>query len=147
MTNLAAFIVEAHRNGYATTQADPGPDGEKVITYGRGEYGYRDQYYGSTAFVGHEVVTRDGRPVWGMSYYGDVVREDADPNDVYAVLREALEQATTDRPYRGPAAYEGDEMTYSSSVDGDLQRFEGEEHIQNSETVVYRGTFAGGRVD
>ncbi|SFJ16258.1 hypothetical protein SAMN05443661_11614 [Natronobacterium gregoryi] len=58
-----------------------------------------------------------------------------------------LEQASPNRPSRGPATYEGDEMTYSSSVDGDRQRFEGEERIRSGETVVYRGTFGGGRVD
>ncbi|SFJ16240.1 hypothetical protein SAMN05443661_11613 [Natronobacterium gregoryi] len=88
MTDLAEFVAEAHRNGYANTQADPGPNGGKVITYDRGEYSYRDHYSGSTAFVGHEVVTRDGKPVWGMSYYGDLTHEDADPDDVYAFLRD-----------------------------------------------------------
>lgn len=147
MHELSDFVAEAHRNGYATTQPDAGEEQQgKVITYDRDEWKYRDHYYGSEAFVGSEIVTFDGRPVWGMSYYGDLSSKNADRATVYSFLRDALKQATSDHPYRGPPTLESAELSYRSSVTGDIHRFEGTEQIREEESTLYRGTFVGGRV-
>ena len=147
MHNLSDFVAEAHRNGYATIQPDVGDEQQgKVITYDHGEWKYRDHYYGSEAFVGSEIVIFDGRPIWGMSYYGDLTSKNVDRTTVYSFLRDALKQATSDRPYRGPPTFESDKLTYCSSVTGDIHRFEGTEQIRDEVSTIYRGTFAGGRV-
>ena len=144
---LSAFVAEAHRNGYATAQPQVDDDGRKVLTYERENWRYRDVYYGSEAFGGHEVVSCQSDPRWGMHYYGDLTTEDADRDETYSFLRAALERASEDRPYRGPERFERDGLTYWSSVEGDLRRFEGEERIAADGATVYRGTFAGGRLD
>lgn len=144
---LSAFVAEAHGNGYATVQPEVDDDGRKVLTYERGDWRYRDVYYGSEAFGGHEVVFFDDDPCWGMSYYGDLTADDVNRDRTYSFLRVALERASEDRPYRGPEQFERDRLIYRSSVDGDLGRFDGEERIVADGTTVYRGTFAGGRLD
>lgn len=145
---LAAFVAEAHRNGYAAAQPDAIEEAQgTVITYEQGPWEYRDTYTGSEAFVGHEVVFRADEPVWGMSYYGNLTTPQADRDAIYAFLREALGEATTDRPYRGPARFEREGMAYLSSVEGDVERFDGTEEIRVGDETRYRGWFAGGRVE
>lgn len=144
---LAKFVAEAHRRGYATAQPEVGDDGRKVLTYERGDWRYRDVYHGSESFVGHEIVRVADDPVRGMNYYGDLTTPAGDRDELYSFLRDALEHATTDRPYRGPERFDRDGLTYLSSIEGDLSRFEGEERITRGESTVYRGTFAGGRVE
>ncbi|WP_246998398.1 DUF5680 domain-containing protein [Halosolutus gelatinilyticus] len=147
MHDLSDFVAKAHRNGYATAQPDADEEQQgTVITYDRDDWTYRDHYYGSEAFLGSEIVIFDGRPVWGMSYYGDLISKNADRTTVYSFLRDALKQATSDRPYRGPPLFESAELTYRSSVTGDMHRFEGNELVGDEESTIYRGTFVGGRV-
>lgn len=145
---LAAFVAEAHRNGYAAAQPDAAEEAQgTIITYERGPWNYQDTYTGSEAFVGHEIVLHEDEPVWGMSYYGDLTTAAADRDEVYAFLREALGAATADQPYRGPERFECGEMVYVSSVDGDIKRFDGTEESRADGAPVYRGQFAGGRVE
>ena len=144
---LSAFVAEAHRSGYATARPQVDDDGRKMLTYERDNWRYRDVYYGSEAFGGHEVVFFHGDPLWGMHYYGDLTTEDANRGETYSFLRTALGRASEDRPYRGPERFERDGLTYRRSVEGDLRRFEGEERITADGATVYRGTFAGGRLD
>jgi len=74
---LRAFVVDAHRDGYATSDAEPGTEpGENVIGYRDGGWRYVDRYSGSRAFAGVETVFRDGAPVWTM-YYGGAPTDDA----------------------------------------------------------------------
>lgn len=145
---LAAFVAEAHRNGYAAAQPDAAEEAQgTVITYERGPWEYRDTYAGSEAFVGHEVVRHQGEGIWGMSYYGDLTTAQADRDAIYAFLREALGAATADRPYRGPERFDGERMAYLSTVEGDTERFDGTEEIRVGDETRYRGRFVGGRVE
>lgn len=153
-TDLAAFVAAAHRNGYASDDPDVvddedanGEGGGTVLHFEDGPWRYRDVYHGSTAFVGHEVVYRDDEPVWGMSYYGDLMDGGGDRHATYAFLQDALGRATAERPFRGPGQYESSGRAYRSTVEGTLDRFQGTEEIRRDGAVTYRGTFGGGRVD
>lgn len=145
--DLAEFIVEAHEHGYATAQPDGGDGSRKIHTYERDGWAYRDVYYGSTAFTGHEVVTYMDTPTWGLSYYGDLTTSAVDADEIYSFLRDALGRATADRPYRGPERLERDDLVYRSSIEGDPLQFEGTERIARDGATVYRGRFIGGRID
>lgn len=81
-----------------------------------------------------------------MSYYGDLC-SNADGTTVYTFLRDALKQATSERPYRGPQTFESAELTYCSSITGDICRFKGSEKIRDREPIIYSGEFTGGRVE
>jgi len=148
---LGRFVVEAHRNGYATAGAEETADGLKTIAYERDEWRYVDRYAGSREFVGFEVVHRHGEPVWGMNYYGTLAdRASADP--VYGFLREALAAVSTEYPFRGPPL-RGERYVYENESTGGLDRFHGAETIREAEgdtgqdPPVYEGFYRGGLVD
>ncbi|MEY7849317.1 DUF5680 domain-containing protein [Natrarchaeobius sp. A-rgal3] len=143
---LRAFVVRAHRNGYATGDAER--DAEELgkrLEYSDGEFRYVDRYSGSRSFVGHETVFRDGEPVWGMHYHGRPRVEGVDHEPIYAFLRRALAADSATSPFRGPPTFEDERFRYATEVRGDLARFSGTERIEcleNGETV-YRGRFGG----
>jgi len=145
---LRAFVAEAHRNGYATSEPDVDDEAAgKRIRYADGEWEYLDRYVGGRRFVGHEVVRRDGAPVWGMHYYGAPTEETVDVDALYAFLREALEAASAEHPFRGPLQYASEPWTYECAYDGDIERCRGTEQIERDGAIVYRGEFGGGLVE
>ncbi len=79
---LRAFVVDAHANGYATTEAAETGDGQRVIEYERGDWRYVDRYVGGRDFLGAEAVTYRDDPVWGMHYDGYLTTDDADTDEV-----------------------------------------------------------------
>ena len=143
---LRAFVAEAHRNGYATGGATRAEDGSKVLSYGRDRWHYRDRYFGSREFVGSEVVSHEGDPVWGMSYDGYLVDDAADREAVYEFLRTALRAVPEETPYRGPPTFREGEFSYRAEVEGTIDRFEGRESIHRDGERRYTGRFSGGRI-
>ncbi|ELZ01176.1 hypothetical protein C482_08256 [Natrialba chahannaoensis JCM 10990] len=144
---LREFVVDAHRNGYAAGNGDPTGDGGTVVEYVTGNWRYVDRYYGSTAFLGSEIVFFDETPVWGMHYAGEPTGYDGDDEHIYKFLREALEQAPVEMPYRGPRRYAADSFVYRTVSDGTITRFSGTERIDCEGVPVYRGRFGGGRIE
>ena len=76
--DLVAFIVRAKAN---TWNAACAPSlsyrpGSHDLQYHEGNRAYLDSYFGSTDFVGQEVVWNDGVPVWAMNYHGRILRPD-----------------------------------------------------------------------
>jgi hypothetical protein len=66
---------------------------------------YRDRYYGWDPFAGEEVVTKDGKVIWLMNYYGRCLPDGVTPSQVYGFLSKALAEVTEETPYRGPEKY------------------------------------------
>ncbi len=75
---LESFIMAAKAATYAG-------DGQKLLAYRQGSHDlqhhdgawtYHDCYFGGADFMGEEVVYFRGEPVWGMNYYGRLLRED-----------------------------------------------------------------------
>jgi len=148
------FLIEAKRRTYAAQGDDasvaPALPGARQLEHRRGVYLYRDLYFGLRRFAGQETVDHAGRPVWSMAYAGGIVRRDLAIDEVRSVcafLREALRQVAPDRPYRGPATCGKPPYAYACSAKGDLEMFQGAEEISDGLGVVYRLSFAGGRVD
>lgn len=145
--SLRTFVVDAHRNGYASGGGEPADDGGTCVEYRDGDWRYVDRYYGSRSFVGSEVVFHEGTAVWGMHYSGAPTDPDVDSDGIYAFLRDALERVSVETPYRGPERYAGGDFVYRTTVDGSLSRFSGTETIDRDSTPVYRGTFGGDVVE
>src|SRR5215469_175472 len=84
---FVAFLLRAKRATYA------GQDDEATLTplvprsrqleYRDGDYLYRDIYFGMAYFVGQEVVSWRGEPVWSMSYAGGVTSPGVDSRAIY----------------------------------------------------------------
>jgi hypothetical protein len=145
------FLLTAKRATYAgqddeatVTSLVPG---SKQLEYHDGDYLYRDIYFGMAYFVGQEVVSYRGQAVWSMSYAGGVVparRDRPDPRAIYTFLRLALQHGSESEPYRGPATFSRDSLTYTNSSSGNLDAFWGIEEIVYDGARVYECRYAGG---
>ena len=107
---LVYFLLQAKRYTYASQGDDVTVDslvpGTKQLEYRDGLFFYSDIYVGMAYFVGQEIVSYQGSPVWSMSYAGGVLPPAKDRTHVgaiYVFLCLALRQGTVAQPYRGPA--------------------------------------------
>jgi hypothetical protein len=149
---LAAFLIKAKRRTYAgldddATIATPLLTGSKQLEHREGPYAYRDIYFGMGFFVGQETVSKDDRVIWSMCYSGGA-RSEVTARDallsLYKFLRQALLACDVSAPYRGPATFVGDEMTYRNDVDGTIASFHGVEQISRDGAVLYELRYGGG---
>lgn len=145
------FLLQAKRTTYAgqgdEATVTPLVPGSKQLEYRDGDHLYRDIYFGMAYFVGQEVVFHRELAVWSMSYAGGVTpqsRDNPDPRATYAFLRLALRHGGKDEPYRGPAAFTRDGLTYTNSSSGSLAVFSGVEAISREGAQIYECRYAGG---
>lgn len=153
---LIAFLIEAKLQTYAAegaqTQVEPALPGSRQLEYVRGEWLYRDIYFGGARFAGQETVYCESTPVWAMTYFGGVdesLVEQSEIGQVYRFLRQALRLVPHDAPYRGPRRLEADRMVYTAEVHGNIEDFWGVETILAAERCadpVYTLRFSGGRL-
>jgi len=144
---LKAFILEASKNTYASE--DPNikakqTDSSTTIVYEKDDWKYHDNYFGGEPFGGREVVFFQDKPVWMMVYYGSVVVETIVPDELYKVLTKALRNAPADMPYRGPKELIDGDFTYKNDLEGDVERFSGEERIYKDNILLYTAKYVGG---
>ncbi len=145
LTGLAEFLVAAKRGAHAS--GAPGrkeKDHSTTQSYDEGDWSYKDQYFGSDNFIGHETVWRMKKPVWGMNYHG--VRLDTlfEEERLFAFLREALQRLESSKPFRGPENYQSGNLTYSNFATGDLANFRGVEFIYQTGRTLYQLDYHGG---
>jgi len=151
---LAAFLIEAKRRTYAgldddATIAAPLLTGSKQLEHRAGPYAYRDIYFGMGFFVGQETVSKDDRVIWSMCYSGGARPQVGDRDALlalYKFLRQALLACDVSVPYRGPATFARDGMTYRNDVDGTIASFHGVEQILRDGAVLYELRYSGGLV-
>lgn len=145
---LAGFLSEANKSTYANKDAPQSASSRinsKDYHFEKGDLIYHDTYFGGSDFIGEEIVYKDQRPVWGMNYFGFVLDENVDEEELYVFLREALMQEYEDViPVRGPGKFSVGDKKYSIFVSGDLGNFSGEERISFAGRVVYRCLVHGG---
>jgi hypothetical protein len=146
---LEEFLVKAKSNAYATG----GEGGERVLADGckelafqEGHFNYRDRYFGWNPFAGEEVVWRDDKVIWAMNYYGIVLHEAVPAGQVYRFLRQALQQVTGDRPFRGPSYLRDADFEYRDVSQGTVERFTGSERIYYQGQEIYCLDYHGGIV-
>ena len=117
------FLVAAKLAGYATAgeggERDSNDRG-KEFRFSDGGRAYRDRYFGFNPFAGEEVVWHGKIPVWIMNYYGSVNSPDLNPPEVLDFLKQAMQQITVDRPYRGPEMSTEGDLEYRAEGSGDI---------------------------
>jgi len=148
---LANFLNAANKATYANKEALKSaslrPFSEDYH-FEQGDLTYHDTYFGARDFLGEEVVYEATKPVWGMNYYGYVLNPDVPAKDVYAILRSALMQEYNDiLPVRGPREYIEKTSKYENEVEGELDRFLGEEKIYLRGGLIYRCWYHGGSIE
>ena len=150
LAELETFIVEAKANTYVGGSADAGPSrpGSHDLEYARGDWRYRDSYFGGSDFLGEEVVWHRGVPVWAMNYYGWI----SDPAAITAetagrVIRTALSAMYSEVRFLGGFHTEVDGWVYHDHSAGDLTHFHGRERISRPDgPEVYALLYHGGLI-
>ncbi|HJZ04425.1 hypothetical protein A2634_03145 [Candidatus Amesbacteria bacterium RIFCSPHIGHO2_01_FULL_48_32] len=146
---LRKFLIDSNRAGYAGGEEKKWikePDGSTRIPFEKGEWRSDDHFYGGEPYVGMMIVSYESRAVWSMIYYGWVV-EGVEAEAVYGILRGALMQMPEEYPYRGPQEYKRGDFVYRNKWDGELDRFSGEETIEQRGKLIYKADYRGGEVD
>lgn len=146
---LKAFLNDPDHNGYAQWKRDEWvkePDGSKTIVFEKGPWKSHDNFFGGEPYGGRTVVFYEGKPVWMIVYYG-WIKEGADPDSVYGILRNALRQMPPEYPFRGPERYKDGDFVYMNVWEGKVDKFSGEEKIMQGRKVVYQASYMGGWVD
>ena len=148
LEELSSFLVEAKRNTYAadTREKSRGSRSKsKDLEYKQGSYKYLDSYFGSSDFIGEEVVWYKGNVLWGMNYHGYLLA-DENVGNIVDCLKEALMNVPVSFPCRGPEKYEKNGYVYTCEHNGDLSRYTGYEKITNGIGNVYELYFHGGLI-
>lgn len=148
--DLIHFIHQAHQKGYASgeqTGTEKETDGSTSIHYQEGEWKSHDNFFGGEPYGGREVIFFQNKPVWIMLYYGWVDPSVEDIKSLYSFLQKALSRVSEEAPFRGPAEFKDEKLTYQNSWEGTIESFVGHEEILDGETVVYQADYMGGLVD
>jgi hypothetical protein len=144
---LINFLVTAKRNTYAIINDITKiimEDGGTEVNYQEGLFFYRDRYYGGEPFIGEEVVICDNTIIWGMNLRGKVINPIIPVEEVYAFIREALKNITSDAPFRGPARFQINDLHYSSKAYGTPEHFHGMEKVFINDQLIYECFYHGG---
>ncbi len=108
---------------------------------------YHDTYFGARDFIGEEIVYKAKKPVWGMNYYGHILKPKVSTKDAYTILRPALMQKYDDiLPLRGPKEFILGNSKYTNRIDGTLGQFSGEENIYLDDELICRCWYHGGSI-
>ena len=141
------FLIEAKKNTYAgdvNPIASSRPDSID-LQYTEGDLEYIDSYFGSSDFIGEEIVYKSKQAIWGMNYYGKMKVETV-PEGFIFFLKEALKKIPLETPYRGPIYYKRDQFKYYCYCEGDITDFLGREIIKLNNKVIYELFFHGGEI-
>ena len=149
LNSLRKFLVAAARAGYGSSEVviAKAADGANMINYHDGDWRMVDTFYGGHPYAGQEVIYHRRRPVWAMQYRGWVMAADLEPGQVYDFLKQALIEAPTGNPYRGPKELSDGDLTYRNDWQGDIKNFSGRESILAGNRQIYTGLYFGGLVD
>ncbi len=148
---LDAFLREANLNTYANENARKTSSlrpGSNDYHFEKGDLTYHDTYFGTTKFIGEEVVYKSGKATWGMNYYGFTIGNEINENLFDAILRPALMAGSGDNlPVRGPKEFINGEWKYTFNTIGDLANFTGIEEISKSGEIVCKLYCHGGFIE
>ena len=148
------FLTKAKRNSWAGNgkEVEPQRPGFKEFEFSEGDWNYRDSYVGYYCAPGQEIVRLKEQPIWAMSYDGGMHEEyqrDLDfAKQTFSFLKEVLSNVNEGRPFRGPHFMQKDnhKWRYTSTVQGDIRRFRGNEIIIFKKQEVFAQDFIGGLI-
>jgi hypothetical protein len=150
---LVQFIITAKSQTYAAGGGASRSTVAALLTdshqleYCAGKLYYRDIYFGQTYFVGQETVYHANTAIWSMCYAGgwtDQLTSEDDTGRISLVLQDALKRVPSDFPFRGPSEYDEAGCHYQNSPAGNVERFNGIEHITCGSRKVYELHYSGG---
>ena len=90
---LSDFLVLANRSTYANKSAiksEPLRPSSEDYHFELNDLAYHDTYFGGKDFIGNEIVYKNEKPVWGMTYYGYIIKQESKVSEIYDPLSRSL---------------------------------------------------------
>ena len=149
------FLIKAKKSTYANStieKSESSRTGSSDYNYEEiidgSKYTYHDTYFGSTKFIGEEVVYCDSdKPIWGMNYYGITFDDTLGEEAMDSALRPALMKVEeSDIPVRGPSKFENNGYIYTFNTTGTMESFDGVEQIYKNNKLIYELHCSGGLI-
>jgi hypothetical protein len=145
--DLERFIVRAKQATYVGggKKLLPYRLGSRDLQVDDGDWAYHDSYFGESNFIGQELVYYRREPVWGMNYFGYILK----PDQITAaqagqVIMVSLGRLYQEGRFLGGFEHVVDRFRYVDTNDGDVHHFTGKEHILHDDQVVYELVYHGG---
>lgn len=151
MKTIEKFLIEAKRQTYANENVEKVKSSRlnsRDYEYKKENMLYHDTYFGSTHFIGEEVIYVNNEIYWAMNYYGVTLDETLEEEAMDKALRPALMKVGEDEtiPVRGPKEFVNGEYKYTFEVDGNLDYFSGIETIYKDTKKIYELKCNGGLI-
>lgn len=146
---LEAFIARAKQHTYVGDGHTllPYRLGSKDLQYTEGDWAYHDSYFGESDFIGQEIVYYQGKPVWGMNYFGVIQRpEKITSAQAGEMIKRSLSRLYLEGRFLGVFAHQEGALRYSDQNEGDVRAFRGKEQISRDDEVVYELVYHGGLI-
>jgi Domain of unknown function (DUF5680) len=146
---LIAFIVRAkantwNSNGSTSLAYRPG---SRDLQYHEPDLAYMDSYFGSTDFLGQEIVWQNGTPIWAMNYHGQILRSDLyDGARAGATSQIGRGNVYALQTFLGEYEFALEHSVFRMSTVGDATGFSGSEWHEVNGVTAYRFDFHGGLV-
>lgn len=143
---IEQFLIKARTKTYAGSggMVTAALSGSRQLEFSESDLSYRDVYYvGKNTFYGIETIFDNGKPVFGMSYYGNWGNMTEVETD--NILRGAL-IANPNTRLRTQIEWKKDEFTYNCNPDttNGINEISGTEAISKNGQQVYAFYYAGG---
>lgn len=147
---LSHFVYHSRVTGYA---AEPDNDPASARPRRAYENTWQNWHYSDLALaesgdgnvIGRELASHDGALVWGMTYYGVIVRPDCDRLSLYTFLRQAMRALEPHNlPARGQQKFTNGDYSFTYDLSGTMLEFTGVERVLRRGEPVYRLYFNGG---
>lgn len=149
LEELRSFLGEAleHASYGSSGVQSSEYDSADFLRYQRGWWAYEDSWYGGQPFSGLAIVYYHQKACWTLAYRGKVF-DAANKRRVLECLRPSLRAYDPTRPLRGPGFHMAENgLRYINYASGDIDEFDGEEKIFDSNSVIYKMNYHGGLVD
>ncbi|MFN2303672.1 MAG: DUF5680 domain-containing protein [Anaerolineales bacterium] len=146
---LGKFILEAKSTTYVGdgTPIEPCRIKSHDLVYEQDEFKYLDSYFGGSDFIGEEVVYAHAEPVWGMNYYGSILKPDKiSPAEAGAMIKASLQRMYVSGRFLGGWEYQLEDLIYHDTSEGGLTHFTGYEWIEKEGQKVYELFYHGGLI-
>lgn len=141
------FLLKAKINTYASNgekEEKRLEDGSKELIYKENEWEYRDRYFGFSSFAGEEIVFNNSKAFWSMNYYGKIISNKIEPEQIYQFLKKSLRLVKIEYPFRGPIDFQENDWVYKNEINGTINDFIGKESIYFKQEKVYKLIYHGG---
>ncbi len=147
VATLEQFIVRAKQSTYVGggKKLLPYRLGSKDLQFAEGDWTYHDSYLGESDFIGQEIVYYRMQPVWGMNYFGAILKPDKMTSaQAGEMIQKSLKLLYAQDRFLGRFEHTDGRLRYVDENEGDVASFRGQEQIFAGSEVVYELFYHGG---